>query len=156
MKVMVVFHLPEGTGLLHCMLTDLATVPAVRSTFLFRGNLYQVTRSIETLDRNEDGSRLSTSEQLLQLLASSAALNKKNLSLSALSKMFDVGDKEPQGAEQEVIKVTIKLAMELVKDADRVIMFDTEHAARVAHSDPKALMKVLLQGAVEPTSSEKA
>jgi hypothetical protein len=140
---MVVFHLPEGAGLLHCMLTDLATVPAVKSTYLFRGNLYQVTRPIETLDRHEDGSRLTTTEQLMELLAASAALNKKSPTLADLSKMLDIGDREPGAKDGKLIKV----ALELVKEADRVIMFETELLTRVGKTDGKALLTGLAQAA---------
>ncbi len=130
------------------MLTDLAAVPAVRSTYLFRGNLYQVTRSIETLDRHKDGGRLTTTEQLVDLLAASAVLNKKKPALDELSKMHDIGDREPDQI--------IRLALQLVDEADRVIMFETELLGRLGATDGKALLKALAQaaGVASPADGE--
>jgi hypothetical protein len=144
MKIMVVFHLPDGDGLLHCQLTDLAFAPAVRSIYPWNGKLYQVDRMLEVIQRKFDGMRKSTSEQLLELLSAIKTLSPtENIDVAELAKMTNVGEPEEDSLQKTASGVILSAATALVKESDRLVVLKMSCVGRMSKVDDNTLLALL-------------
>lgn len=142
MKTMVVFHLPQGQ-LLYCDLADLALTPALRSTYQFGEAEYEVERTREMLSRKPDGSRLPTSEQLLDLMIAVAPSDNPLSALAMIAAMKNVGDSTmPHTAGGILLPVGAK---KLVEDVDRLVVLTMRHTADVPKVDRDSMLRALEQ-----------
>jgi hypothetical protein len=139
---MVVFHLPQGK-LLYCDLSDLALTPALRSTYQFDGAEYDVERPRELLTRKADGTRLPTSEQLLDLMIAVAPADQPLAALAMIASMKNVGDSTmPQTASGLLLPVG---AQKLIEDVDRVVVLTMRHIGDVPKVDRDSMLRAMQQ-----------
>jgi hypothetical protein len=153
MKVMVIFHLPDGGGLLYCQLADLAFVPSSRSTYPWKRKLYQVDRVLEVISRKPDGKRKSTSEQLLELLGAIKALSpNQHVDVTDLAKMTNIGDPEDDIVRKSPGGLILSAATELVKESDRLVVLKMALVGEIPEVDENSLL-ALLKGAQHLTAA---
>ena len=145
MKVTVVFHLPDGAGLLSCDLSELGHVPSIRSTYPFNGKVYQVDRILETIGRKPDGTRKNTSEQLVELLAASNAITGKTSGFGAeMLFIKHIGEPDVEVTNQTAgSSLVVATGSLLAKESDRLILLKMSFVALIPAPSEHALESLL-------------
>lgn len=115
-KVLVIMSRPDQAGLLYCKLSDLTFEPLAGRCYSLKGKIYEVARTVEQLDRHDNGTRLSTSEQIEQLLGS----------LSDLANMQNIGEPDV------VVKIRgliVSKTQHLLPESDAVVLVELKEVS---------------------------
>jgi hypothetical protein len=145
MKVLVVFHLPKGSGLPYCALEHLLPlIPAIKSTYTFDRKRYEVVSMHEDMDRRE-GPMSTATNRLVAMLASLTPDDPQS-AVSRLAELRNIGIAPSESVEKSAGGLIIKEKTDVFPDVERLLMLEMKYVGPVPHIDIDAL----LRGEAEP------
>jgi hypothetical protein len=145
MKVLVVFHLPTGSGLPYCSLEHLLPlIPAIKSTYTFNRKRYEVVSMHEDMDHHE-GPMSNSTNRLVAMLASLTPDDPQS-AVSRLSELRNIGLAPSEAVEKSTGGVIIKEKSDVFPEVERLLMLEMKYVGPVPHIDIDAL----LRGETEP------